>query len=256
MKIAIIGAGSMGGALAKGFVKSGFEKPSNINVTTAGQGSADTWKKAGYSAYTSEFNIDAVLGADIVILAVKPWLASKVLKEIVFMKSQTVVSVMAGVGKAELSSAFNNNIPGALYLAMPNIAAANCQGVTFLAPAWDNIGGGEKVTEMFEAVGRVFLTDEKHLGAGTALASCGIAYALRYLRAATEGGVQLGFKADVAREIVAQTLAGAVSLLESEKVHPEELIDRVTTPGGLTIRGLNAMEEAGFTNAVIKGLLA
>ena len=89
-----------------------------------------------------------------------------------------------------------------------------------------------------------------------ALASCGIAYAFRYIRAASEGGVELGFKAHQTQEIVMQTLKGAVALLEADNLHPEEAIDQVTTPGGYTIKGLNAMEQAGFTNAVIQGLLA
>ena len=113
----------------------------------------------------------------------------------------------------------------------------------------------DEVKALFDSMGDTIFTDEAHLGSGTALASCGIAYALRYIRAASEGGVQLGFKADDATRIVAQTVKGAVSLLESSGKHPEQLIDQVTTPGGVTIKGLNAMEEAGFSNAVIKGLV-
>ncbi|MBP5235107.1 MAG: pyrroline-5-carboxylate reductase, partial [Bacteroidales bacterium] len=97
---------------------------------------------------------------------------------------------------------------------------------------------------------------EKQLPAATALASCGIAYAMRYVRAASEGGVELGFKADLAEKIVLQTMRGAVDLLKASGNHPEAEIDKVTTPGGLTIKGLNAMEEAGFTNSVIRGLKA
>jgi pyrroline-5-carboxylate reductase len=92
--------------------------------------------------------------------------------------------------------------------------------------------------------------------AATSLASCGIAYAFRYIRAAMEGGVELGIRADEAKSIVMQTLRGAVDVLEASGAHPEAEIDRVTTPGGLTIRGLNAMEAAGFTHSVIEGLRA
>ena len=105
-------------------------------------------------------------------------------------------------------------------------------------------------------MGKSLITDEAHLAAGTTLASCGIAYAMRYVRAAAEGGIELGFKADVATDVVLQTLQGAVSLLQGTGMHPEAAIDQVTTPGGLTIKGLNAMENAGFTNAVIQGLKA
>ena len=105
-------------------------------------------------------------------------------------------------------------------------------------------------------MGQSLITDEEHLAAGTTLASCGIAYAMRYVRAAAEGGVELGFKADTATTIILQTLQGAVSLLQGTGLHPEAAIDQVTTPKGLTIKGLNAMEHAGFTNAVIEGLKA
>lgn len=88
------------------------------------------------------------------------------------------------------------------------------------------------------------------------LASCGIAYALRYVRAATQGGIELGMREDVARKAIAQTLIGAAELLLQNNTHPEIEIDRVTTPGGITIKGLNAMEAAGFSNSVIAGLLS
>lgn len=112
------------------------------------------------------------------------------------------------------------------------------------------------VAGLFEGTGKVKIVPLGQLMAGTALASCGIAYALRYIRASAEGGVEMGFRAKDAEEIVAQTVKGAGALLEAHGSHPEEEIDKVTTPGGLTIKGLNAMEEAGFTNAVIKGLKA
>ena len=109
---------------------------------------------------------------------------------------------------------------------------------------------------MFDMLGTTLLTDEQHLGAGTTLASCGIAYAMRYIRAAAEGGVELGFRADDAKRIVMQTMRGAVELLQATGLHPEAAIDLVTTPGGVTIKGLNEMEHAGFTSAVIRGLKA
>ena len=112
------------------------------------------------------------------------------------------------------------------------------------------------VQAVFDGLGQTCLTDEQHLAAGTMLASCGIAYAMRYFRAAAEGGVELGFKADAAKDIVLQTVKGAVELLQANGNHPEAEIDKVTTPGGLTIRGLNEMEHAGFTSAVIRGLKA
>ena len=109
---------------------------------------------------------------------------------------------------------------------------------------------------VFKELGDAMLVEERLMNAGMALSSCGIAYVMRYVRAATEGGVELGFYAKDAQRIIMQTMKGAVELLAAGGAHPEAEIDKVTTPGGLTIRGLNAMEEAGFTTSVIKGLRA
>ena len=106
---------------------------------------------------------------------------------------------------------------------------------------------------LFDSTGLQMVTEERLLGAATTLASCGIAYAMRYVRASTEGGVELGFKAHDAQRIVMQTMKGAVDLLQASGSHPEVEIDKVTTPGGMTIRGLNEMEHAGFTSSVIRG---
>ena len=110
--------------------------------------------------------------------------------------------------------------------------------------------------QLLDSMGQTIITEERLLGAGTTLASCGIAYAMRYVRAASEGGVELGFKADDAKQIVLQTMKGAVELLQATGLHPEAAIDLVTTPGGVTIKGLNEMEHAGFTSSVIRGLKA
>jgi pyrroline-5-carboxylate reductase len=114
----------------------------------------------------------------------------------------------------------------------------------------------QTILDIYNEMGDTLITDEQHLAAGTTLASCGIAYAMRYIRAASEGGVELGFKADDAKKIVLQTLRGAVELLAETGLHPEAAIDLVTTPDGVSIRGLNEMEHAGFTSAVIRGLKA
>jgi pyrroline-5-carboxylate reductase len=128
--------------------------------------------------------------------------------------------------------------------------------MTFIASAHSTQPQDQLLMDIFGELGEVMMVEEGQMAAGTSLASCGIAYALRYVRAAMEGGVELGFRAAAAKRIVMQTLRGAVDLLEATGAHPEAEIDRVTTPGGLTIRGLNAMEAAGFTHSVIEGLRA
>ena len=128
--------------------------------------------------------------------------------------------------------------------------------MTFLVPVTAQPVQTEQVQALLDTMGQTIITEERLLGAGTTLASCGIAYAMRYIRAAGAGGVELGFKADLSKQIVMQTMKGAVELLQATGLHPEAAIDLVTTPGGVTIKGLNEMEHAGFTSAVIRGLKA
>ena len=126
--------------------------------------------------------------------------------------------------------------------------------MSFVTRVCGPVEAEQLVVKVFDAVGETMAVEARQFGAGMALASCGIAYAMRYVRAATEGGVELGFKADAAKDIVLQTIKGAALLLQKSGANPEAEIDKVTTPGGFTIRGLNAMEKEGFTNAVIEGL--
>ena len=166
--------------------------------------------------------------------------------------------VAAGVKSTDINTWLDkggDTIP--TFLVIPNIAIAHLQSMTFIVPdANATQQQTEQVKALFDSMGKSIITDENHLAAGTTLASCGIAYAMRYIRAASEGGVELGFKADDAKNIVMQTMKGAVELLEASGLHPEAAIDLVTTPGGVTIKGLNEMEHAGFTSSVIRGLKA
>ena len=144
----------------------------------------------------------------------------------------------------------------ALFRAMPNTAVAVRDGVTFICQQDATEEQTALINSLFAALGYTVVTDEQHLAAGTALASCGIAFAMRYIRAAMEGGVELGFRPEEAAHIVEHTVHGAASLLLQSGMHPEVAIDQVTTAGGITIKGLNAMERSGFTAAVIDALKA
>ena len=255
MKIAMIGAGAMGGATVEGLIKTENFKNEDITVADPSQQVVERFAKLGASVTTD--NQMAAQDADIVCVCVKPWLVEQVLKgikEVLNPKKQILIVIAAGVPSAKIKEWLPECPP--LFLMIPNIAIAQLASMTFVVPCGvaTESQHTEQVKEIFDQMGQTIITDEQHLSSGTALASCGIAYALRYIRAAAEGGVQLGFRADDATSIVAQTVKGAIALLESSGKHPEQLIDQVTTPGGVTIKGLNAMEEAGFTNAVIKGL--
>lgn len=258
MKIAVIGAGAMGGAIAEGFVHSGRFLPSDITVSAPHESTLERFAALGIRTTTD--NRHAAEGADVVIVAVKPWLVENVIsgiKPMLDYSTQTVVSVAAGVSGDRLTAmlAKEDGSRPETFIAIPNIAISVGCSMTFIVAVNGDATATEKIEDMFNSVGSSLIVDEHLLGAGTALASCGIAYAMRYVRAASEGGVELGFKAGAARDIVLQTVKGAVALLQANGNHPEAEIDKVTTPGGLTIRGLNEMERAGFTNAVIRGLV-
>lgn len=256
MKIAVIGAGAMGGATVEGLIKGQYFKNDDITVADPSQAVTEKFAKMGISV-TSDNKLAADT-ADIVCVVVKPWLVERVLKDIkpeLDPKRQILIVIAAGVSSESIKGWLGESCPP-LFLVIPNIAIAEMASMTFVVP----VGASEKemktVTDIFDEMGSTLITDEQHLAAGTTLASCGIAYAMRYVRAASEGGVELGFKADDAKAIVMQTMKGAVELLEASGMHPEAAIDLVTTPGGVTIKGLNEMEHAGFTSAVIRGLKA
>lgn len=251
MKVAIIGVGAMGGAIAAGLLRSGFD-PADLILANP-----HTDRLAGFAdkgvTVTSD-NLSAASGADIIILAVKPWIipevAGALASGLADPGAKTVVSVAANVGGGELSCLLTGptGCPGNIAVVIPNTAASLGASMTFVTPV---TGPADEVVTLFERLGAVEVIDADHLPAAMVVASCGIAFAMRYVRAAMEGAVEIGLKAPKAQEIICHTLRGAAALLLEPGTHPESEIDKVTTPGGLTIRGLNAMEAAGFTPAVI-----
>lgn len=244
--------------MVEGLIKGDYIQNEDICLADPSRPIRDKFADMGVTATPS--NQLAAQGADVVCVVVKPWLVEQVLtgiRDVMDYDQQTLVVVAAGVKSesvVEWMTKEGKMIP--TFLVIPNIAIAQLESMTFIAPVVADAQQTAKVKELFDTMGHSIITDEQHLGAGTTLASCGIAYAMRYIRAASEGGVELGFKADDAKQIVMQTMKGAVTLLEATGLHPEAAIDLVTTPGGVTIKGLNEMEHAGFTSSVIRGLKA
>jgi pyrroline-5-carboxylate reductase len=203
----------------------------------------------------------AVRDADIVIIAVKPWFVESAIleiKEALDYNRLIVVSIAAGIAFEQLCRYLKKDgdeLP-AIFRVIPNTAIEVKESVNFVSSYNAMPEQIDILTKVFDELGLTIPIEERLIGAGTALASCGIAYAFRYIRASIEGAVELGISPELAKKIELQTLKGAAALLISNGSHPEAEIDKVTTPGGITIKGLNAMEEAGFTNAIIKGLKA
>ena len=256
MKVTVIGAGNMGGSAAMGLASCGALPSENITVTARHASSLEKFK--AYGICTSTDNGAAVAEADIVIYAVKPWQMEGVVKETapsLDYGRQLVVSFAPGVTPAQLKEWLDKDgsLPAIAYV-IPNTAIEIGESMTYISAVTASEEQTALLKDLFDKVGRSLVVDLDQMLSGTSLASCGIAYAMRYISASTEGGLRLGLDSAEVGGAVCQTVRGAAALVEAKGYHPEAEIDRVTTPNGLTIKGLNAMENAGFSEAVIKGV--
>ncbi len=257
MKISIIGGGNMGGAIAKGLATGSIVVPQDITVINRRQKKADELKAFDnrINAVTNDYS--SLKEADIVIVAVKPWMVEDLLNEHrdkLNDDRQILASVAGNISLKQLASWSVPEKP--IFRIMPNTAIEVKQSMTFIASSNASEEDERMIVDIFSELGKAVMISENMFAGATSLASCGIAYAFRYIRAAMEGGVEIGLYPNQAKETVLQTLRGAIELLEANQSHPEEEIDKVTTAGGITIKGLNEMEHNGFTSAVIKGLKA
>ncbi len=253
-KIAIIGGGNLGTAIATGLLKSGFSKVQNITVTKRNLLTLAGLKKDGINITSN--NVDAVGASEIVILAIKPFQVKEVLEEIKASLSSKhmLISVVTGISIGEIESIVGKDL--AIFRAMPNTAIAIQESITCLSSTKATIKQKKYVEDLFSKLGKIANIDEKLMNAATVLGACGTAYAMRYIRANIQGGIEIGFDAATASLIAAQTVKGAAELLLTTKTHPEQEIDKVTTPKGCTITGLNEMEHQGFSSSIIKGIAA
>lgn len=257
MKIAFIGAGNMGGAIVKGLIVSKVCKADEIFVADASEEALKNISSFSKGKiFTTTNNCEAVKQAEYIVIAVKPWLVDTVVEGIksAINPKQTIISIAAGVELSHIADMVGKEY--SLFRVLPNTAVALLAGMNFVSSLNASKEEEAVVLGLFNKLGRAITIPEKQMAAFTNVSSCGIAYALRYLRAATEGAVELGIRPDIAQEVIAQTMIGAAELILKNKTNAEHEIDKVTTPGGWTIKGLNAMEEHGFTNAVIKGIKA
>lgn len=252
MKITIIGGGNLGTSIATGLVASKLVTPQNITVTKRNIGTIENLKKSGIKI--SNDNSKSVQKADIVIIAVKPFQIKDVIENTQFAGNQIVVSTVTGIWLHDLKQWFAGNVK--VFRAMPNTAIAVRKSVTCIAHEEKDEKALGLVQKVFDQLGATIVIDEKLMDAATVIGACGIAFAMRYIRASIQGGIQIGFSAEQARFIVAETVNGAAELLLINHSHPEQEIDKVTTPRGCTIAGLNEMEHHGFSSAAIKGVTA
>lgn len=254
-KISIIGGGNLGTAIAEGLIKNGFISPADVMITKRNVHTLQPLKERGVNI--SNDNNEAAAFGDIIIIAVKPFQVQEVLlgiKATLNESRHVLVSVVTGIYIKDIYSIIEKQLP--VFRAMPNTAIAISESMTCLC---NQNGTSEQIRyleQTFDQMGKTITIDEKLMDAATVLGACGTAYAMRYIRANIQGGIEIGFSASVASLIAAQTVKGAAELLLRNNSHPEQEIDKVTTPKGCTIAGLNEMEHQGFSSSLIKGLTA
>jgi len=253
-KIAIIGVGNMGGAIAAGLLNSGFVPASDISVSDRKEKTLQKMEKLGVATFQD--NLEASRDAEVIIVAVKPYHIESVMKDLktILTPDKIFISIVAGVGINELGEMAGNELP--IFRVMPNTAIALQESLTCISANGNTDPHKHYVVELFDKLGKTVEIPEELMAAATVLSSCGIAYALRYIRAAMQGGIEIGFGAEMAQFITAQTVKGATELVLQSGNHPEREIDKVTTPMGVTITGLNEMEHKGFSSSLIQGVLA
>jgi pyrroline-5-carboxylate reductase len=251
-RIAILGAGNLGTCIANGLVESGRFSPESITLTRRKTHLLDPMKARGFDVRKD--NAEAVRNSDVVIIAVEPHQIDDLLEGIrphLVPGRHLVISTVTGASIAQIASRIGEGVT--VVRAMPNTAIGVRESMTCLASNGADRVALDVARSIFEAVGKVLLIDEEQIAAATALEACGVAFFLRAIRAASQGGIEIGFRSADALAIAAQTAKGAASLLIMGS-HPESEIDRITTPRGCTIAGLNQMEHEGFSSAMIKGI--
>lgn len=249
--IAIIGGGNLGQSIASGLLSRGFN-PKNLTITRHKTELLSVFKSRGVTITSN--NVEAVNSSDIVIIAVKPYTIEDVLNEIKDSVNQEhlLISVVSDFTIESIKSCLNVN--PIIFRAMPNTASSVNESMTCIASHDSSDKDTELVVSIFNALGTTIKIDEQLMDAATVLGACGIAYVLRFIRGMIQGGIEIGFDSKTATDIATQTVKGASALLLKKGNHPEAEIDKVTTPKGCTIAGLNEMEHGGFSSALIKGI--
>jgi len=251
--VAVLGGGNIGQAIARGIAQSGLCAPGAVTITRRQKGPLAALAHEGFA--TSDDNRATVRRARIVIIAVQPQQLVGLLDEIRsdLTRNHLVISIVSGARASDILERIGKTVP--VVRAMPNTAIAIGESMTCLAADAAPAEALETARRIFDTVGTTLVIGEELMIPATALCACGIAFFLRCIRAASQGGIEIGFHSDEALLMAAQTAKGAASLLLQAGHHPESEIDKVTTPRGCTIAGLNEMEHQGFSSAMIKGIV-
>jgi pyrroline-5-carboxylate reductase len=250
--VAILGGGNLGMAMAKGLANNTPAKKYNTTVTRRNVELIKHLEEKGITVTSN--NAKAVRNAELLILSVQPTQIDTLIDEIksaLDPDKHIIISAITGITDEKIAKLTG---PGLHTIrVMPNTAASINQSMTCIEKTVHN-DAEKKVIELFNSLGKTLLVETELMTASTVLGACGMAFFLRCIRAASQGGIEVGFHAKEAQLIAAQTAVGAASLLLKSGSHPEYEIDKVTTPMGCTIAGLNEMEHNGLSSALIKGI--
>ena len=255
MKIAIIGVGNMGGAIARGLASGHKVNTTDVTLSNPSNAKLNKIKAEFPDINITNSNEEAVNGADAVIVAVKPWKVDEVLTPLHLRQPQILISVAAGLTFEDLSKFVDPQMT--IFRVIPNTAISELSSLTLVAAHQASEAQINDILDMFNEMGLAILMEECQFEAGTALSSCGIAYVMKYVEAAMQAGVELGLRPKDSMKMLAQTLQGAAQiLLNHEDTRPSIEIEKVTTPGGITIKGINQLEHDHFPSAVINAIKA
>jgi pyrroline-5-carboxylate reductase len=255
VRIAVLGAGKMGGILLQAFLKENLFAADKIHATrTKAESALALSTQWGVDVGTD--NVEAVRQADLILIAVKPFQVPDLIAEIkpALTKDKTVVSIAASVKTKAIEEASGLDI--GVIRAMPNTPSALGAGIAalcrgrFVSPAQM-----ELAQRVFETVGRTVVVEEKHMDAVTGLSGSGPAYIYIIIEALAEAGVKVGLPRDIATQLAAQTAYGSAKMVLETGYHPALLKDAVTTPAGCTIDGILELEEGGLRVTLIKAVM-
>jgi len=252
MKIAIIGTGNLGKSIAKGLITS--NAITSLYLTKRNLASIANFE--GYqNVHLTSNNIEAVQNSDIIILAVQPAHLEQILTEIqpLITEKHILISTITGFSIAKIEGIVGTE--NFIIRAMPNTAIAVSKSMTCICA---NSKGMERIKiaeAIFNRLGTSIVIPEAQMQAATVVCASGIAFWMRMIRATTQAAIQLGFDAKEAQELAMHTCEGAANLLITTGNHPEQEIDKVTTPKGCTIEGLNEMEHQGLSSSLIQGMV-
>ncbi|WP_285945873.1 pyrroline-5-carboxylate reductase [Thomasclavelia cocleata] len=252
-KIGFIGMGNMASAISGGIIKSNFIEGNRVYAFDIDQEKLMKMNHE-FNLISCESEIDLVEKVDLVVLAIKPNIVDEVIVKIKDkLDDKAVISIVAGYDNEKFNQLL---LPSTRHLSvMPNTPALVLKGMTLLEKENSlTVTELEFIVEMFSSIGEVLILPSYQMKAGGSISGCGPAFVYMFIEAMADGGVSLGLPRDVAYKLASQTLIGSGMMQKETAMHPGILKDQVCSPGGITIKGVEALEENGFRNAVIKAV--